>query len=316
MKFALGMPGLILYPPVMSPWEERAGADEILRIARKADEAGWDWLTVSEHMVIPREMVPVMGPRFPEALAAVGVLAGATSRIRLLPYVLVLPYRHPVILAKEVATLDFLSAGRVSLGLAVGHLEREFEVLGVPFEERGALTDEYILAMRELWTRAEPSFRGRTVRFENVVFEPKPVQKPHPPLLIGGNSRPAMRRAARLGDGWLPWLVKREDLPSCLAYICDQPGFGKRDRPFEVVMPLAPLNVEDYSHRVLGETHLPSEREEIIEEVALLEKAGATVTHVVPPRTSAAERLIDWIEWFAREVMPAFGRAGRGAPAQ
>jgi alkanesulfonate monooxygenase SsuD/methylene tetrahydromethanopterin reductase-like flavin-dependent oxidoreductase (luciferase family) len=175
------------------------------------------------------------------------------------------------------------------------------------------LSDEYIQAIRELWTSAEPSFKGRTVQFENVVFEPKPVQKPHPPILVGGNSRPAMRRAARLGDGWLPWLVTREELPGCLSYIHDQPGFAGRQRPFEVVMPLAPLNVEDYSHRVLGETRLPHERDEIVEEVGLLGEAGATVTHVVPPRTRSIAQLLEWTDWFGREVIPVFrGRAFRG----
>jgi probable F420-dependent oxidoreductase len=306
MKFALGMPAVILYPPTMSPWEAQATPDDILGVARAADDAGWDWITVSEHMVIPQEMAGVMGRRFPEAVAAVGVLAGATRRIRILTYILVLPYRNPVILAKEIATLDFLSGGRITLGVAVGHMEREFEILEVPFKERGALSDEYIQAMKELWTRDDPSFKGRYVQFDNVVFEPKPVQKPHPPILIGGNSRPAMRRAARLGDGWLPWLVTREQLPSCLAYLRDQPGFSDRRGPFEVVMPLSPINVEDYSHQILGETRLPEEREEIVEEVGRLKEAGTTVIHVVTPRTRSVEQLLEWIEWFGRELIPVF----------
>ena len=303
VKFALAAPGLILYPPVMSEWERDARAGDILRVARAADEAGWDWLTVPEHIVMPREMAGVMGARFPEALTAAAVLAGATRRIKLLTYVLVLPYRNPVVLAKQVATLDFLSAGRITLGVAGGHLEREFEVLGVPFAERGVLTDEYIVAMKELWTSPEPSFRGRHVEFENIAFEPKPVQKPHPPILVGGNSRPAMRRAARLGDGWLPWLVTRAELPECLSYIREQPGFAERSAGFEVVMPLAPLNVEDYTHRELGETRQPRERDEIINEVGLLERAGATAVQVVPPRTRSVEELADWTEWFGREIV-------------
>jgi probable F420-dependent oxidoreductase len=306
MKFALAAPGLILYPPVMSPWERAAKPQDILHVARKADEVGWDWLTVPEHVVVPREMADVMGARFPEGLTAAAVLAGATTRIKLLTYVLVLPYRNPVILAKQIATLDFLCGGRFTLGTAVGHLEREFDILKVPFRERGTLADEYIVAMKELWTSPAPSFHGRYVQFENIAFEPKPVQKPHPPILIGGNSRPAMRRAATLGDGWLPWLVGREQLPACLAYIREQPGFGERREPFEVVMPLAPLNVEDYTHRELGETRQPREREEIIEEAALLQEAGATAIQVVPPRTPSVERLLEWTEWFAREIIPAF----------
>jgi probable F420-dependent oxidoreductase len=303
MKFALGMPGIILYPPIMSSWEPEAGPEDILRIAKTADESGWHVLTIPEHIVMPRAMVPVMGPRFPEALVAAALLAGATKRIKLLTYVLVLPYRNAVLLAKQVATADFLSGGRIILGTGSGHLGREFEILNVPFDERGLITDEYIRAIKELWTSAEPSFQGRYVRFQDIVFEPKPVQKPHPPILIGGNSRTAMRRAANLGDGWLPWLITRGQLPSCLSYIREQPGFRERPRPFEVVMPLSTYRIEDYTHRETGETYLPSDRQEIIDAVGLLKEAGVTVTQVVPPRTAGVGQLLRWIEWFAREVM-------------
>lgn len=306
MKFALGMPGLILYPPIVSPWEPEASPGDILRVAKTADRAGWDWLTTSEHMVIPREMADVMGSRFPEAVSAAAVLAGATERIKILTYVLVLPYRNPVMLAKQLSTLDFLSDGRIILGTAVGHLEREFQVLGVPFEERGAMTDEYLRAIVELWTSPDPSFRGRYVQFEDVVFEPKPVQKPHPPILIGGNTRPAMRRAATLGDGWLPWLVSREGLPACLSYLREQPGFEQRRARFEIVMPVSSLNVADFSHEIRGETHLRSSGDELLEEIGLLEEAGVTAVQVPPLRTSSVEQLLEWTEWFAAEIIPSF----------
>lgn len=306
MKFGFGLPALILYPPVMSPWEAEARPEDILGLARKADELGYDWLTVSEHIIMPQEMVEIMGPRYPEALSAAAFLAGATKQIKILTYVLVLPYRNPVVLAKQIATLDFLSGGRITLGAAAGHLEKEFEILKVPFSERGAMTDEYILAMKELWTSESPSFQGRYVQFEDIAFEPKPIQKPHPPIFIGGNSKPAMRRAASVGDGWLPWLITRKQLPDALAYLKEQPGFQERSKPFDVVMPLASLNVEDYTHRELGKTKAPREREEVIEEIGRLGEAGATVTLVAPPRTRSPEQAIEWTEWFASEVMPSF----------
>jgi probable F420-dependent oxidoreductase len=304
MKFALGMPALILYPPIMSAWEPQATGTDVLRIARTADEAGWDWLTVSEHIVMPKEMGAVMGARFPEAIAAAAVLLGATTRIKVLTYVLVLPYRHAVTLAKEVATVDVLSGGRIVLGVGIGHLQREFEILNVPYNGRATLADEQIRAMKELWTSPEPKFDGIYVRFDRLLFEPKPVQKPHPPVLIGGNSKPAMRRAAALGDGWLPWLVTREQLPASLAYIRRQPGFAA-SRPFEVVMPLTQLAIEDYSHRQLGATRWLGGRDEIVREVEALRAVGVTVTQVVPPRTESVDQLLDWIGWFARDVIPA-----------
>jgi alkanesulfonate monooxygenase SsuD/methylene tetrahydromethanopterin reductase-like flavin-dependent oxidoreductase (luciferase family) len=157
--------------------------------------------------------------------------------------------------------------------------------------------------MKELWTNDRPSFHGRYVEFEDIVFEPKPVQKPHPPLLIGGNSDAAMRRAAALGDGWLPWLVKRPQLAEKLDFIRQQPGYDA-SRPFEVIMPLAPLNVEDYTHKELGRTRAPKTRDAIVEEIGLLSEAGATGTLVAPPRTQSVDQFIDWMEWFAADVMP------------
>ena len=304
MKFGFGMPALITYPPVMSRWEPDATGADILRIARKADELGFDWLTVPEHIIIPDEMLEIMGPRFPEALTAAAVLAGATHHVSMLTYILVLPYRNPIFLAKQIATLDWLSGGRITLGTASGHMEREFELLDVNFHERGARANEYLLAMKELWTKDHPSFAGKFVNFENVVFEPKPVQKPHPPLLIGGNSKAAMRRAANIGDGWLPWLVRRPQLAQELEYIKEQPGYQQRTTPFEVIMPLAPLNVEDYTHKELGRTITPKTKDAIIDELGLLAEAGATGTLVAPPRTPDKDRFIEWMDWFAEEVMP------------
>jgi probable F420-dependent oxidoreductase len=309
MKFGLGTPALILYPPIMSEWWRGAAGADILRIVRRADEAGcFDWLTVSEHIVMPNSMVEIMGPRYPEATSVMSFLLGATTNVHVLTYVLVLPYRDPIMLAKQIATMDFLSGGRVALGIAAGHLEREFELLQVPFHERGALTDEYIRAMKELWTSESPSFQGRYVQFDSIAFEPKPAQRPHPPLLIGGNSKPAMRRAAALGDGWLPWLVTREQLPEALAFVRKQPGFSERNRPFEVVMPLAQLNVEDYTHKELGPTRAPRQREEIIAEIEQLREAGATGVLVAPPRTRDVEAAIEWVDWFAQDVAPAVGQ--------
>ena len=213
MKFGLGMPALMLYPPVMSRWEQDVKPNDILRIAKKADALGFDYITVPEHIVMPDDMVEIMGARYPEGLSAAAFLAGATEKIKLLNYVLVLPYRNPVVLAKQIATLDWLSNGRMTLGTAAGHLEREFEILDVPYHERGAITDEYLAAIIELWTSDKPSFDGKYVQFDEIHFEPKPVSQPNPPIYIGGNSKPAMRRAANVGDGWLPWLITSDKLP-------------------------------------------------------------------------------------------------------
>ena len=132
MKFALATPALNTYPAAMAPWEPKAGGPEILRYARKADSLSWDWLTLPEHLVMPTEMAEHMGSRWAESITAAATLMGATERIHMLTYILPLPYRHPLLLAKQIATMEFLAGGRFTLGTAVGHLEKEFEVLAYP----------------------------------------------------------------------------------------------------------------------------------------------------------------------------------------
>jgi len=297
---------LMLYPAVMSRWEPEAPASAATRVAQKADELGFDLVTIPEHIIIPHEMAEVMGRRYTESWTAAAFLAGATQNVRVLTYVLVVPYRHPVMLAKQIATLDFLSGGRTILGCAVGHMQREFELLGADFKERGPVTDEYLAAMKELWTAGEPTFHGKYVQFENVAFEPRPVQKPHPPIWVGGNSRPAMRRVARHGDGWIPYLVRKKQLPECLDYIRQQPEFQANPRDLDVVVPLATFNIEDYSHRELGKTEVPRGREQTIEEIGRWRDAGGTGVLANMRRTPNVEALIEQMEWFASEVMPAF----------
>jgi len=140
-----------------------------------------------------------------EQLTVLSFLAGQTKTIRLATSVMIVPHRNPVVTAKALATLDVLSQGRVIVGIGVGWMQEEFEALGLPpFAERGAVTNEYIQAFKELWTSDNPTFDGKYCQFSDISFLPKPVQKPHPPIWVGGESRPAIRRAANLGDGWYP----------------------------------------------------------------------------------------------------------------
>ncbi|NMG31317.1 TIGR03619 family F420-dependent LLM class oxidoreductase [Aromatoleum evansii] len=306
MKFALATPALNNYPAAMAPWEPRAGGPEILRYARRADELSWDWLTIPEHIVMPTDMKDVMGSRFAEGIAASAVLMGATERIHMLTYILALPYRHPLVLAKQIGTMEFLAGGRFTLGTAVGHLEREFETLGIPFEQRGPMTDEYLKALKEVWTSEHPSFHGDFVKFDNILVEPKPVQKPHPPIFIGGNSPAAMRRAAVHGDGWIPWLVTAEDLPGCIAYMKSLPAYAEKAERFEILVTTTAYKVEDYSHAEQGETHVSADRDSVLREIEALQKAGATSVQVMPPKLETFEQCLEWIEWYDKVIIPQF----------
>jgi probable F420-dependent oxidoreductase len=308
MKFSTSLPGVCLYPPITQGWEARLGAQDFQLLARTADELGFDSIAVPEHIVLPSEMVPLMGPFWTHAMTVMAFVAGATSRIVVDSCVIVLPYHDPVVLAKAVSTLDRLSGGRVRLSVGVGHAEREFEVLRVPFRERGQRTDEYLAAMVELWTSEDPAFHGRFVDFERVAFEPKPVQAPYPPIWVGGNSRAAMRRAARY-DGWFPWLIPADDLPPCLDYIRSLPEFAARTRPFDVCLPVSVLAVDE-EHRPLneagGRVDAPVGTQAVIDAIRHLEEIGVTWTSVpMPPARSLAEYL-DGLHKAAEEVLAAF----------
>ncbi|MCH8298425.1 MAG: TIGR03619 family F420-dependent LLM class oxidoreductase [Chloroflexi bacterium] len=186
-------------------------------IARKGEELGFDALLTGDHILVPRNIASVYpyteGGEFPgspsgesmEQITLLSYIAGQTSKIRLVTSVLIVPHRNPLIAAKSLATLDVLSGGRLVVGVGVGWMREEFQALGLPpFEERGAVTDEYIRAFKVLWTEDDPSFDGKYISFGDISFLPKPVQKPHPPIWVGGESRPALRRTAELADGWYP----------------------------------------------------------------------------------------------------------------
>ena len=176
----------------------------IRRTAVRAEQLGYDSVWVSDHVVVPNAQRGAFRRRIYDPLITLAVAAGATSRVRLGTTVLIVPYRNPVVTAKMVSSLDALSGGRFVLGVGAGWLAEESAMLGVPFEERGPMTDEYLAAMRELWTSPAPSFAGKYTQFSGLHFEPKPVQKPHPPIWVGGHARASLRRAAEIGAAWHP----------------------------------------------------------------------------------------------------------------
>jgi probable F420-dependent oxidoreductase len=211
-------------------------------IAKKGEELGYDALLTGDHILVPKNISSpypyTEGGEFPgsasgesmEQLTLLAFLAGQTSKIRLVTSVIIVPHRNPLVAAKALATLDVLSQGRLVVGVGVGWMREEFEALGLPpFEERGAVTDEYIRAFKELWTSDDPHFEGKYVSFDNISFLPKPVQKPHIPLLIGGTSRAAIRRAARMGNGWHPTAMPPEELSENIQYLRRQTQAAGRD---------------------------------------------------------------------------------------
>lgn len=206
--------------------------DSYKAVAQAAERAGFDFLSVSDHLVVPaklRSRYPyAAGGAFGAAehghcldqLATIAFLSGCTERLRLLASVMVVPHRPAMLTAKMISTIDVLSGGRLILGAGAGWMKEEFELLGAPFEERGKVTDEYLEAFQELWTKDAPVYSGKHVSFSDLLFYPKPLQKPHPPIWIGGESPPAIRRTIRFADVWYPGnnsQTMRLDTPARLA---------------------------------------------------------------------------------------------------
>jgi probable F420-dependent oxidoreductase len=200
------------YLPTRGPTATRDG---VLALAREGERLGLHSAMIADHIVFPVESESeypyTVDRKHPgggdalETFSILGVVAGATERLRLVTSVLVLPYRNPVLTAKMVASLDVLAGGRVTLGVGVGWLKEEFQALGSPdFDRRGAVTNEWIAIFKQLWTQSPASFAGRFYSYSDIRCEPFPLQKPHPPIWIGGHSPSALRRAARYGDGWHP----------------------------------------------------------------------------------------------------------------
>ena len=194
-----------------------ADAGGIAASARRGEELGFTMMAIPDHIVIPKTWNHVYpyekggytsifetGDHL-EPVSLMAVVAGMTSKARIMPAVMVVPYRPAVLTARQIATIDVASGGRITVGCGTGWMQEEFEAVDAPpFKERGRVTDEFINAFRELWTNEEPEFQGDFVRFSNIYSRPRPVQRPHPPIWIGGDSLLALRRVVRLGDGWFP----------------------------------------------------------------------------------------------------------------
>jgi probable F420-dependent oxidoreductase len=193
-------------------WERTAGPDELALVARAADQSGFFYVAVCDHTFIPRRAATAMGTTWYDTIATLGWLAGITENVRLLSHVYIAALRHPLRTAKEVATLDVLSKGRVIFGVGAGHVVEEFEVLGADFAGRGALLDEAIGGVAAALESEYPGLPGPRWPAHDAGIAPRPVQQPRPPIWVGGSSRAALRRAAARGDGWLPQTVKRDDL--------------------------------------------------------------------------------------------------------
>jgi probable F420-dependent oxidoreductase len=274
-----------------------------VRCARAIEEAGFDAISMPEHLALSLADAETMGARWPDALTSIGYFAGKTERVVFVTSVLILPL-HPVLqLAKAAATLDVLTDGRLELGVGVSIFPQEYALMGVPFAERGAIADEYLEAMRELWTAERPSFSGRYVSFDDLAFEPR-SERGGPPIWVGGNSPAARRRAARFG-GWLPWQFPPDELERELDAFRAESRAARPDEPVKVCLPLAQLRM-DADHRPTagsGGAELSDDPDELLETVRAMQALGVTDISVPIPSVEGPDAYAAWLERFGATVI-------------
>jgi probable F420-dependent oxidoreductase len=276
-------------------WErDGAGPAELLAVAQAADRNGFDHVAVCDHVAIPRDEAPRMTTTWYDTVATLAWLAGLTENVRLLSAVYIVAYRHALQTAKAFSTLDALSGGRAVLGVGAGHVVAEFDALGVPFRERGRITDDAIRAIRTAFSDEWGS--------GDLGQSPRPVQPGGPPIWVGGTSPAAFRRAAQLGDGWLQQAPPEQGMAAAIEEIQRlRETAGRSDRPFEIVgRATVYVGTPDWDTGPC----LSGKPEEIAEALTDQASIGVTSIELRFPSRSVGE-LLDQIDAFGREVLPA-----------
>ncbi len=293
----------------LSPERLWGGMEPLADAVKHAEEAGYDAINCSDHVILPRQMSEKLPDDLYYDKSVLGAyLAAHTKRIKIFFFVMVIPYHPPLQAAKALATLDQVSNGRVILGTGVGNLEREFEMLGVPFHERGAITNEYLRVMKRLWTEENPSYHGKYINFEDAIFTPKCVQRPHIPIWIGGNGPAAIRRAVELGDGFVPRSGSLQTVEREANLIKEGLAKARRDpQQFDFCYS---LGVTERPTGTAGSSYpsYPFDAGAVIEGVEGLRAAGFNNVYVRFDFKTPTE-LKRQMDWFAAKVMPAFKRA-------
>lgn len=302
LVYGLQLPVTAQSATFAAPWEATAGTNEILRVAQACDRHGFFYVAVCDHVCVPRSHAAAMSTTWYDVIATLGFLAAATQRVRLLSYVYVAPYRHPLMSAKAFATVDALSDGRVIVGVGAGHLEAEFAALGVDFRQRGRLLDEAIEAMAAALTDEYPEHAGATWSFREMGQRPRPSQRPRPPIWVGGSTPAALRRAAERGDGWLPQGVPEMGMERAIAFVRAHRAQVRGGAPIDIGMNSPWLYVGRPAFDC-GPNALTGSAAELAEHLRRRKQLG--VSHMgVRFRSRSCDELVEQIEAFGRDVGP------------
>lgn len=311
--FMQGRPAYGMQLPVQSQstlytesWEAGAGPEELVAVARAADRHGFAYIACCEHVAIPRRLAGTMSTVWYDPVATLAHLAAVTERVRLLSHVAVVGLRHPLITAKQYATLDRLSGGRLVLGVGAGHVREEFEALDADFEGRGAVLDETLDALKAALGEEEyPEFRGQRYEFGGLGQRPRPVQRPRPPLWVGGSSPAAVRRAALRGDGWLPQGDSREELPAKIQALRRLRAEAGALGPFVVGAIAEPLYVGTPRWDV-GRRAVTGTPQAVAESLRAYAAMGVDQIQV-RFRSRSSNELLDQMAVFGEQVAPLLG---------
>jgi probable F420-dependent oxidoreductase len=287
-------------------WEAGAGADELRAIVQKADESGFFYLAVCDHLAVTKPMDAHMQTTWYETVSTLGWIAALTRNVRVMSHVYVLSYRHPLQTAKAFMTLDELSGGRAILGVGAGHLQGEFELLELDFDHRGAVTDAAIDVIRAALTNEYPDIdTPYWGHIHDGGLAPRP-QQPRLPIWVGGSSKPALRRAAERGDGWLPQGTPRDEMPAQIAYLLEHRKRALGDEPIDLGTITEFLYVGEPGwdvgeHTLAGSPDLLADR--------LNEFGAMGVSHLqVRFRNRSLPELLDQMDAFHTEVAPHLQR--------
>jgi probable F420-dependent oxidoreductase len=303
---------------VFLPVSGRAASRKtLMQAAQQAESLGYDSVWAADRLVIPwkidtaypysKESTFIVPPDRPffDTMTCLAFLAGCTEKIHLGMSVMVLPYRHPLHWAKIATTIDQLSTGRLIMGVGVGWMEEEFAAMNAPFKERGAVSDEQLTLLKQLWTEEHITFRGKYYNVDDIAFNPKPYQKPRLPIWVGGEGKYAQRRAARYGDAWFPYFVRITpvELAARFQYIRNiarEAGRSPDELTLACCLPIE-LTPKD-AHQ--EEDYLKGSIEQVSDRLKMFQKAG--VTHIglqfmIPHYPERQEQ----IERFAKEALHA-----------
>jgi alkanesulfonate monooxygenase SsuD/methylene tetrahydromethanopterin reductase-like flavin-dependent oxidoreductase (luciferase family) len=281
----------------VAEWERKAGPADLARVAQAADESGFFYIGVCDHIAIPDELIPAMGTYWSDCIATLSWLAPQTSRVNLLSHVYVLPYRHPAVAAKAFSTLDYLSGGRAICGVGAGHVVREFELLGADYEHRGKLVADRV---PQLVTALEDEAVA-----EGYGASPRPVQRPRPPVWIAGSSPAAIKRAGKLADGWLPQGPSDDDMVKLLQTTRERAGRAHRAMAIGHITPFLYVGKAAWD---IGEGTISGSPQEVGDMILAGTPTGANQIQV-RFKSRTLEEQCDQMAAFGSEVAPLISTA-------